>query len=176
MPATASASTMSCRAIASGWSRLRSPTAWSLAASLRSLWPMAATVKPEFWLSAGWDAVKANGWRAPLYWTKKDGAWSIFTLRGELPLEQLEAAPVSHVSYLRGRRLCALGRSPVAHRVRVGGCCRRPACRRQSARFGAADASPSTTVSSKTRTPTSGTGIVGCGRAAPIWAIRDLDR
>jgi len=60
--------------------------------------------KPELWLSAGWDAVKANGWRAPLYWTEKDGAgksgvWSVFTLRGELPLEQLSSAPLSHVSY-----------------------------------------------------------------------------
>jgi ergothioneine biosynthesis protein EgtB len=60
--------------------------------------------KPELWLSAGWDAVKANGWRAPLYWTEKDGAgksgvWSVFTLRGELPLEQLSATPVSHVSF-----------------------------------------------------------------------------
>ena len=25
--------------------------------------------RAELWLSAGWDAVKANGWRAPLYWT-----------------------------------------------------------------------------------------------------------
>ena len=55
--------------------------------------------KPDLWLSAGWDAVKANGWRAPLYWTEQDGAWSVFTLRGELPLKELEAAPVSHVSY-----------------------------------------------------------------------------
>ena len=55
--------------------------------------------KPEFWLSAGWDAVKTHGWRAPLYWTEKDGAWSVFTLRGELPLEQLEATPVSQVSF-----------------------------------------------------------------------------
>jgi ergothioneine biosynthesis protein EgtB len=65
--------------------------------------------KPELWLSAGWDAVKANGWRAPLYWTQrdsteKDGAqrdreWTVFTLRGELPLEELAAAPVSHVSF-----------------------------------------------------------------------------
>jgi ergothioneine biosynthesis protein EgtB len=60
--------------------------------------------KPELWLSAGWDAVKANGWRAPLYWTESDGArgeheWSAFTLRGELPLEDLKAVPVSHVSY-----------------------------------------------------------------------------
>jgi len=60
--------------------------------------------KPELWLSAGWDAVKANGWRAPLYWTEKDGAgksgvWSVFTLRGDLPLEQLATTPVSQVSY-----------------------------------------------------------------------------
>ena len=55
--------------------------------------------KPELWLSAGWDAVKANGWRAPLYWTEKDGAWSVFTLRGELPLDQLETTPVSQVSF-----------------------------------------------------------------------------
>jgi len=55
--------------------------------------------RPELWLSAGWDAVKANGWRAPLYWTETDGAWRIFTLRGELPLASLENLPVSHVSY-----------------------------------------------------------------------------
>jgi formylglycine-generating enzyme required for sulfatase activity len=69
--------------------------------------------KPEFWLSAGWDTVKTHGWRAPLYWTEKDGAWSVFTLRGEQPLGQLETTPVSQVSFYeadayarwRGRRL-----------------------------------------------------------------------
>ena len=55
--------------------------------------------KPELWLSAGWDAVKTNGWRAPLYWTERDGAWNVFTLRGELPLQQLESVPVSQVSF-----------------------------------------------------------------------------
>jgi ergothioneine biosynthesis protein EgtB len=55
--------------------------------------------RPEFWLSAGWDAVKANGWRAPLYWTEQHGAWSVFTLRGEFPLEELNNVPVSQVSY-----------------------------------------------------------------------------
>ena len=55
--------------------------------------------KPDLWLSAGWDAVKANGWRAPLYWNEQDGGWTVFTLRGELPLKELEAVPVSHVSY-----------------------------------------------------------------------------
>ncbi len=55
--------------------------------------------KPEYWLSAGWDAVKANGWRAPLYWTEKDGEWNIFTLRGEQPLERIGNVPVSQISY-----------------------------------------------------------------------------
>jgi ergothioneine biosynthesis protein EgtB len=62
--------------------------------------------RPELWLSAGWDALKSNGWRAPLYWTREDlgeepgrGSWSLFTLRGLLPLEERLDAPVSHVSY-----------------------------------------------------------------------------
>jgi len=55
--------------------------------------------RPELWLSAGWDAVKSNGWQAPLYWTEANGSWNIFTLRGEQPLSRLEAAPVSHVSF-----------------------------------------------------------------------------
>ena len=55
--------------------------------------------RPELWLSAGWDAVKRNGWRAPLYWTEQDGGWSAFTLRGSRGLDELAEAPVSHVSY-----------------------------------------------------------------------------
>jgi len=55
--------------------------------------------RPELWLSAGWDAVKANGWRAPLYWTEKDGEWSVFTLRGEFGLDAVKDSPVSQVSY-----------------------------------------------------------------------------
>jgi ergothioneine biosynthesis protein EgtB len=54
---------------------------------------------PEFWLSAGWAAVKENGWRAPLYWTEKDGDWRVFTLHGELPLDEIASSPVSQVSY-----------------------------------------------------------------------------
>ena len=69
--------------------------------------------RPELWLSAGWDAVKANIWRAPLYWNDGDGGWKVFTLRGEMQLAELESAPVSHVSFFEadayarwaGRRL-----------------------------------------------------------------------
>jgi len=55
--------------------------------------------RAELWLSAGWDTVKSRGWRAPLYWTETDGSWSVFTLRGEMPMRGLAAAPVSHVSF-----------------------------------------------------------------------------
>ena len=55
--------------------------------------------KAGLWLSAGWDTVKTRGWRAPLYWTEENGRWNIFTLRGELPIEQLKSVPVSQVSY-----------------------------------------------------------------------------
>ena len=55
--------------------------------------------RPELWLSAGWNAVKSNDWRAPLYWSNEGDAWRVFTLRGELPLEEVESSPVSHVSF-----------------------------------------------------------------------------
>jgi ergothioneine biosynthesis protein EgtB len=67
----------------------------------------------ELWLSDGWDAVGRNGWQAPLYWTSDNGNWSLFTLRGEQPLDRVASAPVSHVSFFEadayarwaGRRL-----------------------------------------------------------------------
>jgi ergothioneine biosynthesis protein EgtB len=53
--------------------------------------------RPEFWLSDGWNAVKAQEWHAPLYWERIDGAWWVFTLGGLRRLA--EAEPVCHVSY-----------------------------------------------------------------------------
>ena len=55
--------------------------------------------RSELWLSAGWDAVEQNGWRAPLYWNENGEGWKLFTLRGEVSLEEAETAPVSNVSY-----------------------------------------------------------------------------
>jgi ergothioneine biosynthesis protein EgtB len=52
---------------------------------------------PSLWLSDGWAAVEANGWDAPGYWRKIDGAWSQFTLGGLKPIDP--QAPVTHVSY-----------------------------------------------------------------------------
>ncbi len=55
--------------------------------------------RSELWLSAGWDTVKAEGWKAPLYWSQQDGAWQVYTMYGELPLTELMQTPVCHVSY-----------------------------------------------------------------------------
>jgi ergothioneine biosynthesis protein EgtB len=53
--------------------------------------------RPEFWLSLGWMTVSEQRWQAPLYWTKRDGAWWNFTLSGLRPVNESE--PVTHVSY-----------------------------------------------------------------------------
>ena len=57
--------------------------------------------RPELWLSEGWQTVQADDWKAPLYWhqDKASGEWSVFTMRGEVPLKDLAATPVCHVSY-----------------------------------------------------------------------------
>jgi ergothioneine biosynthesis protein EgtB len=52
--------------------------------------------RPELWLSAGWDAVRAGNWEAPLYWRRQDNSWSTFTLHGDVPLDP--NAPVCHLS------------------------------------------------------------------------------
>jgi ergothioneine biosynthesis protein EgtB len=53
--------------------------------------------RPELWLSEGWEAVRADGWKAPLYWQRDDDEWHVFKLSG---LEALDPAePVCHVSY-----------------------------------------------------------------------------
>jgi len=74
-------------------------------------------MRPELWLSDGWDAVEKNHWRAPLYWSLDpqvsqsdpqgdrsgpkcgENNWKIFTLRGEFCLQQMANVPVSHVSF-----------------------------------------------------------------------------
>jgi ergothioneine biosynthesis protein EgtB len=53
--------------------------------------------RPELWLSAGWEAVSARGWQAPLYWERRDDGWSTFTLHGMVPVEP--NTPVCHLSF-----------------------------------------------------------------------------
>ena len=53
--------------------------------------------QPTLWLSAGWDAVRTEGWEAPLYWERDGDGWTTFTLHGTQPLAPDE--PVCHLSY-----------------------------------------------------------------------------
>jgi ergothioneine biosynthesis protein EgtB len=53
--------------------------------------------RPEFWLSAGWQTVREEGWQAPLYWHYRDDRWWQFTLAGLRPVEPAE--PLCHVSF-----------------------------------------------------------------------------
>src|SRR5919206_3087764 len=38
--------------------------------------------RPELWLSDGWAAVQTDLWDAPLYWSRVDDEWHVFTLAG----------------------------------------------------------------------------------------------
>lgn len=52
---------------------------------------------PRWWLADGWAWVQREGITAPLYWKKRDGAWTRFGLDGRRPVDP--AAPVTHVSF-----------------------------------------------------------------------------
>lgn len=52
---------------------------------------------PEWWLADGWDMIKKQHWRAPLYWYHDGSDWKIFTLHGLQKLAPHE--PVAHISF-----------------------------------------------------------------------------
>ena len=53
---------------------------------------------PRWWLSAGWEWVRSQQLRAPLYWQHDErGGWLSFTLHGLVPIDP--HTPVTHVSY-----------------------------------------------------------------------------
>jgi ergothioneine biosynthesis protein EgtB len=53
--------------------------------------------RPELWLSLGFDIVQAQRWTAPMYWERRDGRWTSFTLHGRVEIDP--ATPMTHVSY-----------------------------------------------------------------------------
>jgi ergothioneine biosynthesis protein EgtB len=58
--------------------------------------------RPELWLSEGWTTMRTEGWQAPLYWQRDNdtkSGWSIYTLHGFQPLEDLSETPVCHLSF-----------------------------------------------------------------------------
>lgn len=75
-------------------------------------------MRPELWLSDGWEAVEREGWEAPLYWERDPGdetGWRVFTLKGWHELSELLDTSVCHISFFeadafarwRGSRLPA---------------------------------------------------------------------
>ena len=59
-------------------------------------------MRPELWLSEGWEAVEQSGWQAPLYWesdSSDETGWRVFTLKGWHGLSELIDIPVCHVSF-----------------------------------------------------------------------------
>ncbi len=57
--------------------------------------------RPELWLSEGWSTMRAQGWQAPLYWTRSSSSaagWEVFTLHGYAPVDDLLDTPVCHLS------------------------------------------------------------------------------
>jgi ergothioneine biosynthesis protein EgtB len=54
--------------------------------------------RPELWLSAGWQTVQDEKWKAPLYWRERDGEWTVGSLRGRRRLEEMATTPVAQVS------------------------------------------------------------------------------
>jgi ergothioneine biosynthesis protein EgtB len=53
----------------------------------------------RWWFSEGWEAVKREQWRAPLYWELHDDQWMIRDFGGLQPVTEKLYEPVSHVSY-----------------------------------------------------------------------------
>jgi ergothioneine biosynthesis protein EgtB len=52
---------------------------------------------PTLWLADGWNTVKAQDWRGPLYFEEAEGGYGQMSLLGFRPVDP--AAPVTHVSY-----------------------------------------------------------------------------
>lgn len=57
----------------------------------------------EYWLDDGWTWRQHNKVTQPLYWTKCDGKWFVYTLGGLKPLDL--SAPITHVSYYEANAL-----------------------------------------------------------------------
>jgi ergothioneine biosynthesis protein EgtB len=53
--------------------------------------------RADLWLSEGWAAAQAGGWRGPLFWEQRNGDWLEFGLGGMHHIAPGE--PVTHVSF-----------------------------------------------------------------------------
>jgi ergothioneine biosynthesis protein EgtB len=58
----------------------------------------------KYWLSDGWEKVKANNWNAPMYWEKINDKWHVRDFLGIREINPNE--PVCHVSYYEADAYC----------------------------------------------------------------------
>jgi ergothioneine biosynthesis protein EgtB len=58
----------------------------------------------SFWLSDGWDTVKKNEWKAPMYWEKENDEWFTRDFVGRRKINPNE--PVCHVSFYEAMAFC----------------------------------------------------------------------
>ncbi|MFB5605476.1 MAG: SUMF1/EgtB/PvdO family nonheme iron enzyme, partial [Nitrosarchaeum sp.] len=58
----------------------------------------------KYWLADGWEKVKNNEWKTPMYWEKIDGQWYVKDFLGIRKLNPKE--PVCHVSYYEADAYC----------------------------------------------------------------------
>ena len=58
----------------------------------------------SFWLSDGWDAVKENEWKSPMYWEKDGTKWITKDFAGKREINPNE--PVCHVSFYEASAYC----------------------------------------------------------------------
>ena len=58
----------------------------------------------KYWLSDGWEKVKSNNWKSPMYWEKIDEEWYVRDFLGIRKINPNE--PVCHVSYYEADAYC----------------------------------------------------------------------
>ena len=58
----------------------------------------------KYWLSDGWEKVKSNNWKSPMYWEKIDEEWHVRDFLGIRKINPNE--PVCHVSYYEADAYC----------------------------------------------------------------------
>ena len=58
----------------------------------------------KYWLSDGWERVKAENWKAPMYWEEIDGKWHVRDFLGIREINPNE--PVCHVSFYEADAYC----------------------------------------------------------------------
>ena len=76
-------------------------------------------LRPELWLSAGWDFVREQELDSPLYWRLGAEGWRHYTLHGEVAVDP--CAPVAHISYYEAEAYArwAGARLPTEHEWEV---------------------------------------------------------